>query len=77
MGLGTDSELCSSPFDTTSSERGREDGDTSWGVFVPQTAHLGVQDWDTGKELQGYPEIFLFIPESAKSSTEQFFFPVF
>lgn len=27
-----------------------------------------------GKELQGYPEVFLFTPESTKSSAEQSFF---
>lgn len=56
---------------------GRKNVGTRWGMCVPKTACVGVQDWEMGKELQGYPEVSLFIPGSTKSSSEQLFFPVF
>lgn len=43
-------------------------------MFIPYTAHVGIQGWEMGKESQGYPKVSLFTPESTKSSAESFFF---
>lgn len=45
-----------------------------WGMFIPYTAHVGIQGWEMEKESQGYPKVSLFTPESTKSSAESFFF---
>lgn len=51
--------------------------DTCWGMFVPWTADLGIQDWEMEKEFWGYPEVFLFTMKSAKSSAGQCLFFLF
>lgn len=53
------------------------------GFFPLYCRFWGFMAWEKkGKELQGYPEVFLFTPESTESSAEQqvfsvIFFPLF
>lgn len=70
VGLVLTPGSCSSPVTQPAWE------DVCWGMLIPWTAGVGLQDWEMGKEHQGYPELSLFTPDSTRSCTEQVFFCV-